>query len=166
MTEIEFNNKLIEIKPDLKRYAMSLTKDYEKSNDLLQDTYFRAIKYKNYFAINTNFNAWVFTIMKNIFINDYRKSVTRNIIDNNDINDLQYINKSSDKGFFSPESIYAENEMLIAIKSLNDIFRIPFKMYIEGYKYKEIADKLNLNIGTIKSRIFFARKNLMLILKD
>ena len=71
-----------------------------------------------------------------------------------------------DKGYISPESIYAEAEIEKAINSLSDGFRIPFRMHVEGYKYKEIADKLDLKIGTVKSRIFFTRQKLMLILKD
>jgi DNA-directed RNA polymerase specialized sigma24 family protein len=66
----------------------------------------------------------------------------------------------------SPESNYSEGEIEKAIDSLSDEFRIPFRMHIEGYKYKEIADELGLKIGTVKSRIFFTRQKLMLILKD
>jgi RNA polymerase sigma-70 factor (ECF subfamily) len=71
-----------------------------------------------------------------------------------------------DKGFVSPESTYAEAEIEKAIDSLGDEFKVPFRMHIEGFKYKEIADKLDLKIGTVKSRIFFTRQKLMLILKD
>jgi RNA polymerase sigma-70 factor (ECF subfamily) len=80
--------------------------------------------------------------------------------------DLYYINQPGDKGFISPESIYSEGEIEKAIDSLSDEFRIPFRMHIEGYKYKEIADELGLKIGTVKSRIFFTRQKLMLTLKD
>ena len=80
--------------------------------------------------------------------------------------DLYYINQPHDKGFISPESSYSEGEIEKAIDSLSDEFRIPFRMHIDGYKYKEIADELGLKIGTVKSRIFFTRQKLMLILKD
>jgi RNA polymerase sigma-70 factor (ECF subfamily) len=103
--------------------------------------------------------------MKNTFINNYRRNVKENtIIDGTQ--DLYYLNQPHDKGFISPESKYSENEIEKAIDSLGDEFRIPFRMHLDGYKYKEIAYKLDLKIGTVKSRIFFTRQKLMLILRD
>jgi RNA polymerase sigma-70 factor (ECF subfamily) len=165
MTNNEFNNNLIEMKSNLQRFAMSLTSDREKAYDLVQDTYVKAITYKDKFVDYTNLKAWVFTIMKNTFINNYRRSIKENtLIDSTQ--DLYYINLSGDKGYISPDSSYSESEIEIAIDSLEDEFRIPFRMHIEGYKYKEIAEELNLKIGTVKSRIFFTRQKLMSILKD
>jgi RNA polymerase sigma factor (sigma-70 family) len=165
MTTFEFNTNLIGMKTNLQRFAMSLTSDRDTALDLVQDTYLKAITYKDKFVDYTNLKAWVFTIMKNTFINNYRRNVKENtIIDGTQ--DLYYINLSGDKGFISPESSYAESEIEKAINSLEDEFRIPFRMHLEGYKYKEIGDKLGLKIGTVKSRIFFTRQKLMLILKD
>ena len=165
MTVHEFNNSLIGMKPNLQRFAMSLTSDRDSALDLVQDTYLKAITYKDKFVDYTNLKAWVFTIMKNTFINNYRRSVKENtLIDGTQ--DVYYLNMPHDKGFVSPESTYAEEEIEKAIDSLSDEFRIPFRMHIDGFKYKEIADKLNLKIGTVKSRIFFTRQKLMLILKD
>ena len=165
MTQYEFNNNLIEMKTNLHRFAMSLTSDRVTALDLVQDTYLKAITYKDKFVDYTNLKAWVFTIMKNTFINNYRRNIKENtIIDGTQ--DLYYINQPSDKGFISPESSYSENEIEKAIESLEDEFRIPFRMHINGYKYKEIADELGLKIGTVKSRIFFTRQKLMHMLKD
>jgi len=165
MTQYEFNNNLIGMKTNLQRFAMSLTSDRDTALDLVQDTYLKAITYKDKFVDYTNLKAWVFTIMKNTFINNYRRNVKENtIIDGTQ--DLYYINQPHDKGFISPESKYSEGEIEKAINSLSDEFRIPFRMHVEGYKYKEIADELNLKIGTVKSRIFFTRQKLMLMLKD
>jgi RNA polymerase sigma factor (sigma-70 family) len=165
MTAFEFNTSLIGMKPNLQRFAMSLTADRDDALDLVQDTYLKAITYKEKFVDYTNLKAWVFTIMKNTFINNYRRGVKENtIIDGTQ--DLYYINQPQDKGFISPESSYAENEIKKAIDSLEDEFRIPFRMHIDGFKYKEIAEKLGLKIGTVKSRIFFTRQKLMLMLKD
>jgi RNA polymerase sigma-70 factor, ECF subfamily len=151
--------------PNLQKFAMSLTSNRESALDLVQDTYVKAITYKDKFVDFTNLKAWVFTIMKNTFINNYRRNVKENtLIDGTQ--DLYYINLPHDKGYVSPESTYAEAEIEKAIDSLSDEFRIPFRMHIEGFKYKEIADKLDLKIGTVKSRIFFTRQKLMLILKD
>ncbi len=165
MTQYEFNNSLLEMKSNLQRFAMSLTSDRDTALDLVQDTYLKAITYKDKFVDYTNLKAWVFTIMKNTFINNYRRNVKENtIIDGTQ--DLYYINQPHDKGFISPESSLSESEIERAIDSLSDEFRIPFRMHVDGYKYKEIADKLGLKIGTVKSRIFFTRQKLMLILKD
>ena len=165
MTPYEFNQNLIDMKSNLQRFAVSLTSDRDTALDLVQDTYLKAITYKDKFVDYTNLKAWVFTIMKNTFINNYRRNIKENtIIDGT--KDLYYINTSSDRGFISPESNYAEGEIEKAIDSLSDEFRIPFKMHVEGFKYHEIAEKLGLKIGTVKSRIFFTRQKLMLILKD
>jgi RNA polymerase sigma factor (sigma-70 family) len=165
MTATEFNSHLIGMKSNLQRFAMSLTSDRDAVLDLVQDTYLKAITHKDKFVDYTNLKAWVFTIMKNTFINNYRRNVRENtIIDGT--RDLYFINQPHDKGFISPESNYAEGEIEKAINSLQDEFRVPFKMHIDGYKYKEIADKLGLKIGTVKSRIFFTRQKLMHILKD
>lgn len=165
MTQFEFNSNLIAMKTNLQRFAMSLTSDRDTALDLVQDTYLKAITYKDKFVDYTNLKAWVFTIMKNTFINNYRRNVKENtIIDGTQ--DLYYINQPHDKGFISPESTYSEGEIENAIDSLSDEFKIPFRMHIEGFKYKEIADELGLKIGTVKSRIFFTRQKLMLMLKD
>jgi RNA polymerase sigma factor (sigma-70 family) len=165
MTTFEFNTSLVGMKSNLQRFAMSLTSDRDTALDLVQDTYLKAITYKDKFVDYTNLKAWVFTIMKNTFINNYRRNIKENtIIDGTQ--DLYYINQPYDKGFISPESSYSEGEIEKAIKSLADEFRIPFQMHLDGYKYKEIADELGLKIGTVKSRIFFTRQKLMAILKD
>ncbi|HOW40627.1 MAG TPA: RNA polymerase sigma factor [Bacteroidales bacterium] len=165
MTQHEFNHSLIAMKSNLHRFALSLTSDRETALDLVQDTYLKAITYKDKFVDYTNLKAWVFTIMKNTFINNYRRNVKENtIIDGTQ--DLYYINQPHDKGFISPESSFSEAEIEKAIDSLSDEFRIPFRMHVNGFKYKEIADELGLKIGTVKSRIFFTRQKLMLMLKD
>jgi len=165
MTTFEFNNNLIGMKSNLQRFAMSLTSERDTALDLVQDTYLKAITYKDKFVDYTNLKAWVFTIIKNTFINNYRRNIKENtIIDGTQ--DLYYINQPLDKGSVSPESNYAEGEIEKAIDSLEEEFRVPFRMHLEGFKYQEIADELGLKIGTVKSRIFFTRQKLMLKLQD
>ena len=165
MTAMEFNHKLISLEPNLERFAISLTSDREKAKDLLQDTFMKAIMYRDKFEAFTNLKAWTFTIMKNTFINNYRRAVRENTTMDN-TKDLYYINKPRDFGYDSPESDLSVKEIRKAIDKLEDEFRVPFEMHNAGYKYKEIADELNLKIGTVKSRIFFTRKKLMDSLKD
>lgn len=165
MTNVEFNTSLLGMKPKLLRFAMSLTSHRDRAHDLVQDTYLKALASRNSFVDFTNLKAWVFTIMKNTFINNYRRNVKENVLIDN-TQDLYYINQPYDKGYISPESSFSAEEIEMTIDSLRSEFRIPFRLYLEGYKYKEIAEKLELKIGTVKSRIFFTRQRLMLVLKD
>ena len=165
MTAMEFNFKLINLQDNLKSFALSLTSNHNEAQDLVQETFLKAIKYKDQFADKTNLKAWTYTIMKNTFINNYRRSVKQNTTFDS-TQDLYFLNSSQESGLESPESRYGSNEIVKAINNLEDDYRRPFEMHIEGYKYKEIADELSLPIGTVKSRIFFTRKKLMEVLKD
>jgi RNA polymerase sigma factor (sigma-70 family) len=165
MTNLEFNSRLLGMQSKLHRFAMSLTSDRETAPDLVQDTYLKALIYKDQFVEFTNFKNWIFTIMKNTYINNYRRNVKKNtIIDGNqDLNNIYQVN---DKGSISPESVFSAQEIEITINSMSDEFRIPFRMHVAGYKYKEIASELGLKLGTVKGRIFIARKKLMSQLND
>jgi RNA polymerase sigma-70 factor, ECF subfamily len=165
MTSFEFNNRLIGMKSHMQKFALSLTSDRDSAQDLVQDTFLKAITNREKFAEYTNLKAWVFTIMKNTFINNYRHSVKNNTLMDN-TRDLYFLNLYHDKGYVSPESTYSEAEIEKVIDSLSDEFRIPFRMHINGFKYQEISDELDLKIGTVKSRIFFTRRKLMALLKD
>ena len=114
---------------------------------------------------NTNFKGWVFTIMRNIFINNYRRQVrSATVVDTTE--DLYHLNLSQESGLDTPEGSYAAGEISQAINAFSDEYKVPFSMYIAGYKYSEIAEKMSLPLGTVKSRIFFARKRLQTLLKD
>lgn len=165
MSTIEFNNLMLSFKTPLKYFALSLTNDKEDANDLVQDTMLKALTYKDKFAESTNLKAWLYTIMKNTFINNYRRNVKINqVVDNT--KDLYYLNIPQNSGTVSPISTISHKDVTQTVNELEDELRIPFMMYFEGHKYKEIADELGLPIGTIKSRIFLARKKLMSQLQD
>lgn len=159
MTQIQFNNALLGVKKKLHYYALSLTSNTEKADDLLQETMLKALTYRDKFKPNTNFKAWIYTIMKNTFINDYRRSVKARSTFDNSNNDM-HILFSRDRVYPAPDSFYSSKEIRSSIDSLEDGYRIPFTMFVEGYKYKEIAEELELPLGTVKSRIFFTRKKL------
>jgi RNA polymerase sigma factor (sigma-70 family) len=159
MTQLQFNAALIDLKEKLHYYALSLTSDSEKANDLLQETNLKVLTYRDKFAQDTNFKAWVYTIMRNTFINGYRRNVkTKNTFQSS--NKEYVMNISQDKVYPSPESMYGLKEIHKKIDALDNDFRIPFTMFVEGYKYKEIAKEMDLPLGTVKSRIFFTRKKL------
>ncbi|NLU39499.1 MAG: sigma-70 family RNA polymerase sigma factor [Bacteroidales bacterium] len=165
MSTVHFNQQLLSLEHNLKYYALSLTSDRDRASDLLQETMLKALTYKDKFSADTNFKAWVYTIMKNTFINDYRKaSKSRNSL--NGSNSEFHLKIAQDKVYPSPESFYSSNEIEKSISALEDEYRIPFQMFLDGYKYKEIADRLELPLGTVKSRIFFTRKKLSSTLKD
>lgn len=165
MTAVQFNQRLLSMQDKLLYFALSLTANDEDARDLLQETTLKALTYRDQFVNNTNFKAWVFTIMKNTFINNYRRvQKTRNTFDSTE----DAIRAAYKKNYTSetPENVYAVMEMNSKVEKLDDEFRVPFKMHTQGYKYKEIAEHLDLPIGTVKSRIFFTRKKLQEMLKD
>lgn len=165
MSTIEFNNEILTFRRPLEYFAYHLTMNEEDAKDLLQETYMKAIAYKDKFREKTNLKAWLYTIMKNTFINNYRRKVkSRTIIDQTE--DLYYLNNARESRETSPISMHNYSEVKTVVDTLQDEYRIPFKMHNEGYKYKEIADYLNLPIGTVKSRIFLARRKLMDELSD
>lgn len=143
----------------LNAFAYNLTKNMEDAKDLFQETAYRAITNRDKFRPGTNFKAWLFTIMKNIFINNYRKKVKANtIMDSTD--NMFYINSGSVVIGNEAETNIMMQELSTMIENLDDSIKVPFIMHYQGFKYQEIADKLDLPLGTIKSRIFFARKEL------
>jgi RNA polymerase sigma-70 factor (ECF subfamily) len=145
-------------------YALSLTSDHEKAHDLVQETFLKALTNRDKFTQNTNLKAWVYTIMKNTFINEYRKNEKKKNTFDRANQDMQ-LKIQHDRSYPSPESGYDSKEIIKSIRALEEEYRIPFEMFLDGYKYKEIAEVLNIPLGTVKSRIFFARKKLEKALK-
>lgn len=164
MTTMQFNTMVMQFSKSLKPIALSLTRDMEDAKDLVQETVLRALSSRDKFREGTNLKAWMYTIMKNIFINDYRRKVKRKtIIDTTDNN--FYINSTDRTIENQGETNMAMENIDLALGLLSDDFRIPFLMHYKGFKYKEIAKELELPIGTVKSRIHFARKELKKRLK-
>ena len=159
MSTIEFQERLNQLSSVLNTFAYNLTKNVEDAKDLFQQTAFRALSNKEKFRPGTNFKAWLFTIMKNIFINNYRKKVKANTISDSTDN-LYYLNSGSNVINNKAESNIMLRELHEMVNSLDDSLKVPFMMHYEGFKYQEIADQLTLPLGTVKSRIFFARKEL------
>lgn len=164
MSTLEFQQNLTFLTEPLSAFAYSLTKNSEDAKDLYQETAFRAINNQEKFRPETNFKAWTFTIMKNIFINNYRKKVKSNtILDSTD--NTFFIDSGSNAVTNDASRNILMKELQVMIDSLEDNIRIPFVMHHEGYKYNEIADLFDLPLGTVKSRIFFARKALKEMIK-
>ncbi len=160
MSTAEFSGQINEMAGMLQAFAFKLTKNPEDSKDLYQETAFRALTNQDKFRPGTNLKAWLFTIMRNIFINNYRKKSKANTIF--DATDNQYFLNASPSQTVQngAESGILMQELQKMVDSLDDSIRIPFLMHYYGYKYQEIAEQLDLPLGTVKSRIFFARKEL------
>lgn len=165
MNSIAFQNDLVGIQDELLRFAYKLTADREEANDLLQETSLKALDNKDKYMPDTNFKGWIYTIMRNIFINNYRKVVRdQTFVDQTD--QLYHLNLPRDTVFESTEAAYDLKEMHRIVNTLPREYKLPFSMHVAGFKYREIAEKLNLPLGTVKSRIFFTRKKLQQDLKD
>ncbi len=164
-TKTAFEKQLLSLQDNMFNFALTLTADREEAKDLLQETTLRVLDNREKYYENVNFKGWVFTIMHNIFVNNYRKIVrSQTIIDKTE--NLYHLSLPQDSGFDTPDGAYTIKEINKAISSFTDEYKIPFSMHVSGYKYEEIAKYLGLPIGTVKSRIFFARKRLKEMLKD
>lgn len=165
MRTTTFTQNLLGMQLELRRFALKLTADIEDANDLLQETSLKALDNEDKYTPDTNFKGWMYTIMRNIFINNYRKTVRdQTFVDHTE--NLFHLNLPQDSGFESTEGNYDLKEIRKIVHSLPKEYRVPFSMYVSGFKYREIAEKLGLPIGTVKSRIFFTRQRLQKDLKD
>ena len=163
--KLSFKQRLVGLQGNLYNFACQLTSDRDAAQDLVQDTTLKVLDNEAKYVDNVNFKGWVFTIMRNIFINNYRRQVrSATVVDTTE--DLYHLNLCQESGLTTPEGSFAAKEISVEINSFAKEYKVPFTMYLAGYKYSEIAKKMNLPLGTVKSRIFFARKRLQGMLKD
>ena len=149
------DNKLLNIKDNMLGFAYSLTNNEEEAMDLFQDTALKVLDSRDKYIDKSNFAGWVFTIMRNIFINNYRRSLRNKVVLEDDDNcySLPYINNTTDNSC----DIHTLNDINIVLKSFSKDYSVPLSMFIIGYKYVEIAECMNMPLGTVKSRIHIAR---------
>lgn len=159
MTALEFNHRIASLHDTLELFTRRFVKSQEESEDLIQETILKALTYRSKFKENTNLKGWLYTIMRNTFINNYRK-IQRSKTTHDDTKDLYYLNVADNHTFNNPDGTFEYKDMENAVSEVKDDLRVPFKMHVEGYKYQEIADHLAIPIGTVKNRIFHARKEI------
>ncbi len=160
-----FRQRIVSLQTNLLNFAIQLTSNREDARDLLQETTLKALDNEDKYVDNVNFKGWIFTIMRNLFINNYRKIVrSGTVLDLTE--DLYHLNLPQNSGYESPEGSLASKEITAIIDSFEDSYKVPFSMHVAGYKYAEIAEHTGLPLGTVKSRIFFARQRLQRELKD
>jgi RNA polymerase sigma-70 factor (ECF subfamily) len=165
MNALQFQKNLLSMQENMMNFALMLTSNRDDARDLMQDTTLKVLDNQDRFMDNLNFAGWVLTVMHHVFINNYRKLVqTQMVIDMQA--DLYNLEVEDDQNSNSPDSQYRIIELTKAINKLNKSLKVPFSMYTSGYKYTEIAERLNLPLGTVKSRIFFARQELQKELEE
>lgn len=156
MTNQQFTNNVQELENLLFAFALRLTRSRQDAEDLMQETTIKAFRHKEKFTVGTNFKSWISTIMRNTFINNYRKAKSRRHI-NQSADELTYSIESSNSVGNSGEDNLRMEELKRMMQSMRDIYSVPFMMFYQGYEYKEISEYLEIPIGTVKSRIFLAR---------
>lgn len=164
MKNISLNNQICNHISSLESFALKFTNDLENANDLVQDTIVKAIRYRNMYKPETNLRGWLYTIMRNTFINDYRRNAKRNSFIHTS-EDLSSVQLSVSAPGNLAESKFVNDDINKALRKLPEVQSIPFIRYFEGYKYHEIAEELNIPIGTVKTRIHQARQQLKSSLK-
>jgi RNA polymerase sigma-70 factor (ECF subfamily) len=164
MSTLEFQQQLISLRQPLYYFALGLTKDRENAMDLVQDSMLRALTFRDKFQDNTNFKAWLYTIMKNTFINGHRRTKRTKLVMDSVEREREQVRTVQVPN--SPDGLVRMGEVQRSLERLDPTFRVPFSMHHDGYKYNEIADHLGVPIGTVKSRIHQARHRLMEMLTD
>lgn len=159
MSAQEFATEISRLRSTLSQFTRRFTTDRDEMNDLVQDTILKALIYRDKFRNGTNLKGWLFTIMRNTFINNYRKNQRSRTFQDNTEN-LHFLNVTDTYTFNSPDTAFEYKDIWGHINSLRDELLIPFKMHTSGYKYQEIAEHLGIPIGTVKNRIFHARKEI------
>jgi RNA polymerase sigma factor (sigma-70 family) len=157
MGALEFNNMLVSNSEFLRPFAITLTRDSEGAKDLFQETIYRAIANREKYNVGTNIKAWLYTIMRNIFINNYRRRAKQNTIIDTSPNEF-LLDSHQGINQYTTEAKLNVKDMMASVYHLPEIFRNPFLLYFDGFRYHEIAGMLQEPLGTIKSRIHFARK--------
>lgn len=165
MENFNFNERVVGMQAELYRFAYKLTTDYDSANDLLQECNLKAFSNREKLVMTDNFRAWMYTIMRNIFINNFRKSAHEVMLTTPEYDEyLKHTLLSPDADRF--DTIYDLKELQRVLNSMPEEYKKPFFMFASGFKYREIADKMRLPIGTVKSRLHFVRGKLQVELKD
>ena len=159
MSTIELQYQIATLRPMLKVFTRRFTTDREESQDLVQDTILKALTYCDKFRKDTNLKGWLFTIMRNTYINNYRKNLKAKT-SHDTTKELYFLNVEDRHTFNKPEESLEFKEVWRNMNTVKDELLIPFKMYTTGYKYHEISEHLKIPIGTVKNRIFHARKEI------
>ena len=157
--KIDYTKEIEKISKPLFAFSKKLSKTNEDAEDLFQDTMLLIFENIDSFSDGTNFKGWCYTIMRNCFISKVRKkSIDQVIIKGSPADD--FLEHSTLHNFNNGLEDLKMDDLLKLIDQIPEKNSTPFLLFFEGYQYHEIGEQLNLPIGTIKSRIHFARKEL------
>lgn len=155
MPRDNIEKKLLDALPYLKLYALTLTGNIHNADDLLQDTSVKILCNVNHYSVDYNFRGWTATIMHNIYVNESKRTSRCTAVSDDELFEV-----------CCDDCLVSVRDILRSVGSLPREQRKPLALYILGYGYSEIAEKLCIPIGTVKSRIHFARQRLQRILGD
>lgn len=158
-----FKERLEQLLPDLGRHALKLVRNREEAQDLVQETVYRALKYEKRYTNEVNFGGWVYTIMKNTFLNQKKRE---QLVRFRSIDETPSLANSMSHSLNDVSATINNKELELAIAALDPSIRKPFLMTLEGFQYDEIALDMEIPIGTVKSRIFRARSVLSESLRE
>jgi len=164
MNELYFSRMIKEHSPSLRIHALRYTKNEDDADDLVQDTMIKAIRFYENFEEGSNIKGWLFIILRNTFINDYRKNIKKRAIitQTEEISSQDLAISASDN---KAPGTFIMGDIQMALSSIPEMYSVPFIKHFEGHKYQEIADEFNMPIGTVKTRIHVARELLKKYLK-
>ena len=149
MGKVEFTQGILDIQPDLHRFAYKLTADRDSANDLVQDCVLQALDNHEKFTYSKNLKGWMYTLMRNIFVNNYRRTVREmNLIDDSYSINQQHLIEDEDADRF--EFTYDMKQLYRVIHSIPEEMKVPFQMFVAGFKYREIAEKLGISENSAK----------------
>ena len=158
MTNSKFLSLLAKIESLLFGFAMRLSGNKENAKDLMQETLMRCYANKHKFKPGTNFKSWMTTVMYNSFVNHYRKRKSKQKVLQT-VSNYNQITQDKSIGVRADEDLL-HKELKSIVSELPNKFHNPFQMLLEGYKYREISETLDVPIGTIRSRIHYARQKI------
>jgi len=165
-TKWDFNNGNLPYRDQLYKSALRMTRSVEDAEDLIQETYLKAYKYYQKFSEGTNFKAWLFKIMKNTFINSYRKKKLQPAkVDFADVHEglEETLMDRAEITDANPEAGYLFDELDHEVSDSLTSLPYDYKMVVlladlEGFAYKEIAEILEVPVGTVMSRLYRGRR--------
>ena len=175
MASDEFEAEALRHLDALYRTALRMTRSEADAEDLVQETYIRAFRFRDQFTLGTNMKAWLFRILTNTFINTYRRKTAQpEVTDLDGIDEFSLYRRMADDRAAStspdPEAellnSVVDTEVTDALEALPEKFRTTVLLDVEGFSYKEIAEMLSIPIGTVMSRLHRGRKFLQKRLYD
>lgn len=155
---------LIGNQEEMYQWAYRLTRNYDDAQDLLQSTLLCALKSVGMYTEENNISGWLYTIMRNIFFNTTRHSGRCCCMEKEDIERMMQLGENALND--NAEIAFDMSDIQRAIDTLDRPYKIPMSLYLSGYKYQEIAEKMGIPLGTVKSCIHASRVQLQETLKD